>query len=73
MIETIDEYYGIVLDALEAAGQDLDEWIIIYTSDHGEMLGASTASGRSRSSSRPALGCRCSSAGRRGSGPRAER
>ena len=39
MIETIDEYYGIVLDALEAAGQDLDEWIIIYTSDHGEMLG----------------------------------
>ena len=39
MIETIDEYYGIVLDALEAAGQNLDEWIIIYTSDHGEMLG----------------------------------
>ena len=39
MIETIDEYYGVVLDALEAAGQDLDEWIIIYTSDHGEMLG----------------------------------
>ena len=28
-----------MLDALEAAGQDLDEWIIIYTSDHGEMLG----------------------------------
>ena len=39
MIETIDEYYGIVLDALEAAGQNLDDWIIIYTSDHGEMLG----------------------------------
>ena len=28
-----------MLDALDAAGQDLDEWIIIYTSDHGEMLG----------------------------------
>ena len=39
MIETIDEYYGIVLDALEAAGQNLNDWIIIYTSDHGEMLG----------------------------------
>ena len=25
--------------ALEHVGQDLDDWIIIYTSDHGEMLG----------------------------------
>ena len=39
MVETIDEHYGTVLDALRAAGQDLDDWIIIYTSDHGEMLG----------------------------------
>ena len=39
MIETVDEYFGEVLDALETAGQDLDEWIIVYTSDHGEMLG----------------------------------
>lgn len=39
MIETIDDHYGRVLDALEAVGQDLDDWIIIYTSDHGEMLG----------------------------------
>lgn len=39
MIETIDEHYGSVLDALTHAGQDLDDWIIIYTSDHGEMLG----------------------------------
>lgn len=39
MIETIDDYYGQVLDALIQAGQDLDDWIIIYTSDHGEMLG----------------------------------
>jgi choline-sulfatase len=28
-----------VVATLEAAGQDLDDWIIIYTSDHGEMLG----------------------------------
>ena len=39
MIETIDAYYGQVLDALEHAGQNLDDWIIVYTSDHGEMLG----------------------------------
>jgi len=39
MVETIDEYYGKVLDALRYVGQDLDDWIIIYTSDHGDMLG----------------------------------
>ena len=39
MIETIDEMYGSLLAALEHAGQDLDDWIIVYTSDHGEMLG----------------------------------
>lgn len=39
MIETIDDHYGQVLRALEHAGQQLDDWIIIYTSDHGEMLG----------------------------------
>lgn len=39
MVEGIDEDYGIVLAALEHVGQNLDDWIIIYTSDHGEMLG----------------------------------
>ncbi len=39
MIESIDDYYGRILDALTHVGQDLDEWIIVYTSDHGEMLG----------------------------------
>ena len=38
-IETIDRQYGEILHELEQAGQDLDDWIIIYTSDHGEMLG----------------------------------
>ncbi|MEK3725724.1 sulfatase-like hydrolase/transferase [Paenibacillus sp. FSL H8-0034] len=39
MIETVDDHFGTVLWALEQAGQNLDEWIIVYTSDHGEMLG----------------------------------
>ena len=39
MIETVDDHFGRVLTALEHAGQDPDHWIIIYTSDHGEMLG----------------------------------
>ena len=39
MVETIDDQYHTLLDALTHAGQNLDDWIIIYTSDHGEMLG----------------------------------
>ena len=39
MIETADDYYGRILDALEHHGEDLDDWIIVFTSDHGEMLG----------------------------------
>jgi choline-sulfatase len=39
MTETIDTHYGRLLKALRAAGQNLDDWIIIYLSDHGEMLG----------------------------------
>jgi choline-sulfatase len=39
MVECIDEQYQQVLDALIHAGQNLDNWIIVYCSDHGEMLG----------------------------------
>lgn len=39
MIETVDESYGYILDALRHVGENPDEWIIIYTTDHGEMLG----------------------------------
>ncbi len=39
MVEELDEDYGKVLAALEHVGQDLEDWTIIYTSDHGEMLG----------------------------------
>ncbi|HUT33807.1 MAG TPA: sulfatase-like hydrolase/transferase [Planctomycetota bacterium] len=37
-IELIDDQVGRMLDALEAAGQR-DNTIVIFTSDHGEMLG----------------------------------
>ena len=39
MIETIDTHYEQTLEALRQVGQNLDDWIIIYTTDHGEMLG----------------------------------
>jgi choline-sulfatase len=39
MIQTIDEHFSRVLDALYDAGQNPDDWIIVYCSDHGEMLG----------------------------------
>jgi choline-sulfatase len=39
MVETIDELYGQVLTKLDEVGQDLDDWIVVYCSDHGEMLG----------------------------------
>jgi len=39
MIDKLDELFGQVLDALRNTGQNLDDWVIIYTSDHGEMLG----------------------------------
>jgi choline-sulfatase len=39
MIETVDDCFGRVLDALERVGEDVDDWIVVYTSDHGEMLG----------------------------------
>ena len=39
MISTIDDYFGQVLEHLENMGEDLDDWIIVYTSDHGDMMG----------------------------------
>jgi choline-sulfatase len=39
MVETVDQQFGKVLKQLEAFGQNLDDWIIVYTSDHGDMLG----------------------------------
>lgn len=39
MIEQLDEQFGRVVDKLERMGQDLDDWIVIYTTDHGDMMG----------------------------------
>lgn len=39
MIETVDGYFNRIITRLESVGQNLDDWIIVYTSDHGEMLG----------------------------------
>lgn len=39
MTETVDGFMGQVLDKLREAGQDLDEWMIVLTADHGEMQG----------------------------------
>ena len=37
-IELIDDHIGLILDALEARGQ-LENTYIVFSSDHGEMLG----------------------------------
>lgn len=38
-VETMDRRFGQALAALRLAGEDLDEWIIVYCSDHGDQLG----------------------------------
>jgi arylsulfatase A-like enzyme len=38
MIENIDRWLGVYLDVLEERGE-LDNTIVVYSSDHGEMLG----------------------------------
>ncbi len=39
MIDAADGSFGRILDKLEDLGENLDDWIIVYTSDHGDMLG----------------------------------
>ena len=39
MVEELDEQFGKIIGALENAGENIDDWIVVYTSDHGEMLG----------------------------------
>jgi choline-sulfatase len=39
MIETCDDAFRRVFDALAHLGQDLDDWIVVFTSDHGDMMG----------------------------------
>ena len=39
MVETVDDLFGDILDALRHYGENPDDWVIVFTSDHGEMLG----------------------------------
>lgn len=39
MVERVDTLFGRVLDSLRQYGEALDDWVIVFTSDHGEMLG----------------------------------
>jgi choline-sulfatase len=39
MIDAVDAYFGQILARLDSLGENLDDWIIVYTTDHGEMLG----------------------------------
>ncbi|TVP75139.1 MAG: hypothetical protein EA353_14510, partial [Puniceicoccaceae bacterium] len=39
MVETCDAHFGRILEQIRAVGEDLDDWLIVYTSDHGDLLG----------------------------------
>ncbi len=39
MIDEIDRDFGGIIEYLDHVGQNIDDWIIVYTADHGEMLG----------------------------------
>ncbi len=39
MVEAVDSSFGRVIDAMRSVGQDPDDWTIVFTADHGEMLG----------------------------------
>jgi choline-sulfatase len=39
LVEQADREFGRVIAGLESHGEDLDDWTIVFTSDHGEMLG----------------------------------
>jgi len=39
LVEATDRRFARVLTALEESGQNPDDWLIVFTSDHGDMLG----------------------------------
>jgi choline-sulfatase len=39
LVEQADREFGRVIAAIESHGQDLDDWLIVMLSDHGDMLG----------------------------------
>jgi choline-sulfatase len=48
MVERVDQLFGQVIEALRLNGQDPDEWVIVFTSDHGELLGERGMWGKSQ-------------------------
>ncbi len=46
MVEQTDRRIGQILQAVEQVGQSLADWIVVFTSDHGEMLGQHGAWGK---------------------------
>jgi arylsulfatase A-like enzyme len=57
MIEMIDHHFGDLLQSLDAIGE-LDNTIVIFQSDHGELLGDHGLVLRARGVSRARLRCR---------------
>lgn len=39
MVEATDRRFARVVRTLEEHGQDLDDWLVVFTSDHGDLLG----------------------------------
>jgi choline-sulfatase len=39
MIEQADRQFERVIKSLESTGQNLNNWVVVFTSDHGELLG----------------------------------
>ncbi|WOO39932.1 sulfatase-like hydrolase/transferase [Rubellicoccus peritrichatus] len=39
MTEKADQLFARVVNQLKQVGQDIDDWIVVFMSDHGEMLG----------------------------------
>jgi choline-sulfatase len=48
MTQRVDQLFGAVIEALRNNGEDPDEWVIVFTSDHGELLGERGMWGKSQ-------------------------
>jgi choline-sulfatase len=42
LVEKADREFGRVIEAIESHGENLDDWLVVLLSDHGEMLGEHT-------------------------------
>lgn len=39
MVEQVDAHFDTILKSLDRVGENLDDWIVVFTTDHGDMLG----------------------------------